>query len=105
MRAQGRKMVIFALLILLGWPLAAGAADNKFSVGIGLDYATGDYGTDKTTDSWAIPFVVDYYPTKDLDFELVIPWIYQSNSNTFYANGMRYSMQRTSTSPRAASGI
>jgi hypothetical protein len=101
MRAQGRKFVVFALLVLLGWPLSAAAATgNKFSVGIGLDYATGDYGTDKTTDSWAVPFVVDYYPTKELDFELVIPYIHQSNSNTIYANGMRYSMRRTSMMQR-----
>ncbi len=89
------------MTILLGWPLsAAAAAGTKFSVGIGLDYATGDHGTDTTTDSLSVPFVVDYYPTRDLDFELVIPYLYQSNSNTIFANGMRFSMQRTSTHRR-----
>ena len=97
MRTPGSKITIFALTVLLGFPLASAAAENKqLSVGIGLDYATGDYGTGQTTDSLAIPFVVDFYPTKRLDFELVIPYLYQSNSTTIFANGMRFSMAGTS---------
>ena len=99
MRRSGRTIAIFALMVLLGFPLAAVAAGNtgnNLSMGIGFNYATGDYGTGQTTDSLAIPLVVDFYPTKRLNFELVVPYLYQSNSNTIFANGMRFSMARTS---------
>ncbi|MCA1764845.1 MAG: hypothetical protein LC633_01080 [Desulfobulbaceae bacterium] len=40
------------------------AADNakKFAVGMGMEYATGDYGTDITTDSLRIPLTVACAP-------------------------------------------
>ena len=99
MRVRRRKVALFALMVLLAFPLAAVAAGNtgnNLSMGIGFNYATGDYGTGQTTDSVAIPLVVDFYPTKRLNFELVVPYLYQSNSNTIFANGVRFSMARTS---------
>jgi hypothetical protein len=72
------------------------AAAKKFSVGLGVDVATGDYGTDTTTDSVRVPLTVDYFASDRLDFELVVPYLYQSNSNTILAGGMRFPFERRS---------
>ncbi|HKK02178.1 MAG TPA: transporter [Desulfuromonadales bacterium] len=96
MRRSGKTIAALALAVLLGFPLAAMAAGNNLSAGIGFNYATGDYGTDKTTDSLTIPLEVDFSPTQRLGFELVIPYIYQNNSNTVFVNGMRFSTASTS---------
>lgn len=67
---------------------------KKYAVGLGVNYATGDYGTDTTTDSLRIPLTLDYFPTDRLDFELVIPYLYQNNSNTILSGGMRFPFER-----------
>lgn len=79
--------------LLLASPSFA-AAKPKFAVGLGLNYATGDYGTDTTTDSLRVPLTIDYFPNDRVDFELVIPYLYQSNSNTLLAGGMRYPFEQ-----------
>lgn len=63
---------------------------KKFAIGLGVNFASGDYGTDTTTDSIRVPLTLDYFPSDRLDFELVIPYLYQSNSNTVLAGGMRF---------------
>lgn len=81
------------LLLIVGVFLlgsVADAGDTVVSVGLGVDFATGDYGTGLTTDSVAVPLIVDIYPTKRLEFELVIPYLYQSNSYTVAAGGIRF---------------
>ena len=59
-----------------------------------MQYATGDYGTDITTDSLQIPLTIDYFPTDRVNFELTIPYVYQSNSNTLFSGGMRFPFER-----------
>lgn len=54
------------------------------SAGIGVDYATGDFGTGYSTDFISIPLIIDLYPTDRLDFEISVPFVYQSNSNNLY---------------------
>ena len=49
-----------------------------FSLGIGLDYETGDYGTGSDSDFVSVPLYIDFYPSERLDFELIIPYVYQS---------------------------
>ena len=66
------------------------ASDRKVSVGLGFEFATGDYGTDETTDSYKVPLIVNYHPTERLGFKLEIPYIYQSNSTTVTLGGMRF---------------
>lgn len=69
-------------------------ADKPFlSMGIGADYASGDFGTATTTDFISIPLIIDLYPSDRLDFEISIPFVYQNNSDNFYSssgNGYQY---------------
>lgn len=56
------------------------AADPIYSVGLGFECASGNYGTGITTDSVTVPFTIAVNPTKRLDFSLEIPYVYQSTS-------------------------
>ncbi len=49
-----------------------------FALGIGVDYETGDYGTGSDSDFVSVPLYIDFYPSERLDFELIIPYVYQS---------------------------
>lgn len=69
---------------------AAPEQNRLVSVGLGFDISSGDFGTNTTTDFISVPLIVDLYPTERLDLELVIPWIYQSNSSTVYGTTMPY---------------
>ena len=83
-----------ATLSLVVWSFflvsVADAGDFTVSTGLGVEFATGDYGTGITTDSVTIPLTIDVYPTKRLEFELIIPFLYQSNSFTTSAGGVRF---------------
>jgi len=68
----------------------ADAGNFTVSTGLGVEFATGDFGTGQTTDSVTIPLTIGVYPTKRLEFELVIPYLYQSNSFTTSAGGVRF---------------
>lgn len=48
-----------------------------FSLGLGVDYETGDYGTGSDSDFISVPLYIDAYPSERLDFELIVPFIYQ----------------------------
>lgn len=87
-RAGLTGLVLVVVCSLFSVP--AQGADRKLSLGLGFEFATGDYGTDDTTDSYKIPLMVNYYPTDRLSFELEIPYIYQSNSTTVTLGGMRF---------------
>ena len=99
-RGSVRFFLGAGVALLLGMMLSpqrsSAAEAKKYAVGLGFNYATGDYGTSQTTDSVSVPVMIDYYPTKRLDFELVIPYLYQSNSTTIFSGGMRFSTQRGS---------
>ncbi len=84
------SVILSLMLGIIFLTSAADAGDTMFSVGLGVDYATGDYGTGVTTDSVAVPLIIDIYPTKRLEFEVVIPYLYQSNSYTVAAGGVRF---------------
>lgn len=94
-----RRLALAGMLLvpalLLGGRAAHAASTQKFALGVGLDYATGDYGTSQSTDSLRVPLTIDYYPTPLLSFELVVPYLYQSNSNTIFAGGMRFATSRS----------
>jgi hypothetical protein len=85
---------VIAVIFIAG-PLFAADA-KKFAVGVGMEYATGDYGTDISTDSLRIPLTIDYLPTDRASFELIIPYLYQNNSNTLLSGGMRFPFERRS---------
>lgn len=73
----------------------AGSGNTQFSVGLGVEFATGDYGTGITTDSVIVPLTIDWYPTRRLEFSLEVPYIYQSNGATVAAGGIRFRRGRT----------
>lgn len=88
-------LTALVLVVVCGlFSVPAQGADRKLSLGLGLEFATGDYGTDQTTDSYKIPLIVGYYPTDRLGFELEIPYLFQSNGNTVTLGGMRFPARR-----------
>jgi hypothetical protein len=86
--------VVLAVAALFFAASSFAAASKNFSVGLGMNFATGDYGTDSTTDSLRVPLTIAYFPTERLDFQLVIPYLYQNNSNTILAGGTRVPFER-----------
>ena len=51
-----------------------------FSLGMGVKFETGDYGTDLTIDTWQIPLFIEWSPLQRLALSLEIPFVYQSIS-------------------------
>jgi hypothetical protein len=74
---------------------AAYARDINLSAGLGVEFATGTYGTGITTDSVVVPLTIRYYPTERLDLELIVPYLYQSNGTTTTAGMFRFRRGRT----------
>ncbi|QDH68991.1 transporter [Marilutibacter alkalisoli] len=66
-----RSSVFPLTLLVLAAPAAA--ADG-FSLGIGVDYSSGDYGSDTTTDILSIP-VTTRVDVGDWSFKASLPWI------------------------------
>ena len=97
--------IVFTLVALFVAAPSFADAAPKYSLGLGFDFASGDYGTDTTTHSVQVPLTVDYFASDRLDFELVIPYLYQNNSNTIAAGGMRFSTDRESGSGMTPSGV
>lgn len=89
-KVLGRSVTQFFIAGSLFLASTAAAADFRVSTGLGVEFATGDYGTGLTTDSVAIPLTIDVNLTKRLEFELVVPYLYQSNSSSTFAGGVRF---------------
>jgi Fe-S-cluster containining protein len=86
-----RKLVlIFCFFVLaLSLPVSANAAPptdvkgpNMYSAALGVEYGSGDYGTDITTDAVTTKLILGWKPMERLLFSLEIPYLYQSNSVT-----------------------
>ncbi len=75
---------------------------GTLSAGLGFEYATGRFGTDIRTDFISVPLTIDYRPTEKWDFELVVPYIWQSNGNTVYGAIMPLRNQTGVLGPQAA---
>lgn len=75
--------------------LVLGDAASPSSISLGFEFASGDYGTDQTTDSYRIPATLAYAPNDRLDFSLVIPYVYQNNSATVTLGGTRAPMRHS----------
>lgn len=65
-----RTFLACALLIAAG----AAHADDGFSLGVGVDYTSGDYGTDTTTRILQVP-VTARYATGNWSFKASLPWM------------------------------
>jgi hypothetical protein len=97
------RLFVFVVLILSCTTLSR-AETSRFSIGTGVDYRTGDYGTDDSFDSFTIPVILNYYPSARFDFEVFIPYLYQSSSTTVLAGGDRViSVDRNGRGRRATS--
>ncbi len=73
------------LLLLLLLPAPSLAKEPRWSAGLTFDFASGDYGTGITTDSYTTSLVLNWYPTARLDLEATVPYLYQSSSTTTLA--------------------
>ena len=54
---------------------------TNFSISLGTEFASGDYGTNTTTESVYVPLIVTWFPTERIDIGIEVPYIYQNNSN------------------------
>lgn len=102
------RLKVFVLLLLLFCSLpVAEAADRpslmpedmlNLSLGLGLEYETGDYGTDTTIDTWRIPLILEWAPNAKLGLSLEIPFIRQSaTGETVMIGGVQMPRRRGET--------
>ncbi|MBL0226661.1 MAG: transporter [Geobacteraceae bacterium] len=54
---------------------------SDFSISLGAEFASGDYGTGTTTESVYLPLILTWFPTERIDIGVELPYIYQNNSN------------------------
>lgn len=67
-------MTRFSLLCALLLSAAAAQAQDRFSVGIGADYSTGDYGSDTTTEIFSVPLTARY-SSGNWTYKASVPWM------------------------------
>jgi Putative MetA-pathway of phenol degradation len=60
--------------------------DGRFSVSVGADYSSGDYGANEDTDVWAIPMSLKYR-TGAWRFGVSTAWLHVSSPNNVNADG------------------
>ncbi|WP_298437038.1 transporter [Geobacter sp.] len=77
---SARLFTVLAAMTIFLFPARVHAGEPGYSVGLGFEFASGEYGTGIRTDSLYVPFTAAVYPTERLDFSLEIPFIYQSTS-------------------------
>ena len=77
---HGKVFINLAAAITLLLPAWACADVPTYSVGLGFEFASGDYGTGVRTDSVYMPLTVTVRPAERLDFSLEVPYVYQSSS-------------------------
>ena len=65
-----RSAVLLAALLFAG----AVQADDGLSLGVGVDYSSGDYGSDTDTKILSVPFGAKYV-TGDWTFKASLPWM------------------------------
>ncbi len=81
------RHVLAVLLLVPACCSLAGAAgepahkQTNFSASLGIEFASGDYGTNTTTESLYMPLILTWFPTDRIDIGVEIPYIYQSNAN------------------------
>lgn len=95
-------LILFLAALASGEELTA-PGKSEWSIGLGLDVASGSYGNETTTRFVAIPLLLQYAPSSRLALELDLPWVYQSNSVTTYGTVGSSHGQMANTSGRYAS--
>jgi len=81
--------ILLLLLILffqtLSYSAVAETAPPQFAIGLGLDVATGTFGTGSTSTYVMVPLIIDWFPTERSDLEISVPFLYQQTENTGHA--------------------
>lgn len=52
----------------------------KFSIGLGYEYETGDYGTGEDIDTWRVPLLIEWSPHDRFSLAVEIPYVRQSRT-------------------------
>ncbi|NTV15069.1 MAG: hypothetical protein HGA96_14250 [Desulfobulbaceae bacterium] len=79
-------MVVLLMIVASGrFSPAWAAPEPQFSLGLGVEYARGDFGADSTGNYIAVPLSLTWYANQRLDLELTVPYLYQSSGATGYA--------------------
>jgi hypothetical protein len=73
---------LLAFLIILSAPCSA----SQFSIGTGLDYSSGKYGSANATDTWLLP-VNFKYTSGNYSFKLVTPYLWVRGPQTVTPEG------------------
>ncbi len=73
------------------------AEDYTYSIGQGVEFSSGKYGTNTRTDSMYAPLTIMASPTNRLGFSLEIPFVHQSNGNVVSSLGQGGMMGSKST--------
>ena len=76
----GRLFILLAAVAVFLLPAWVYADGPSYAVGLGFEFASGEYGTGVRTESIYMPFMAAVYPTDRLDFVLEVPLVYQSSS-------------------------
>ena len=66
-----KRSALFCAAVLC---IGAAQAEDGFSLGIGADYSSGDYGTTTTTDIWSVP-VTAKYNSGNWTWKASLPWM------------------------------
>ena len=87
-------------------PVAHAATDANFSVSLGAEYTSGDYGTSSKTNIWYFP-VTFGYETDVNRFFLTVPYVSVEGTGNvvFTSGGMGMRRTTTGTSVRTESGL
>jgi len=81
MRQKISRHRLAALLFCAGASSAFAADDSAFSLGLGYNYSSGDYGTSTTTKTTSIPLTARY-DTGPWTLKLTIPYLHISGGTT-----------------------
>ncbi len=80
-KVLGRFLSMTILAAVATFPSASQATERTASVGLGLEFTSGDYGTGTRTNALFVPLTIAVTPFERWGFSLEIPYVYQSNTN------------------------
>ena len=73
------------LFISVPYPVSAASGTQEkpltAAISLGLEYASGNYGTDSRIQSYYLPLIATWSPSERFDFGVELPFVYQSSSN------------------------
>lgn len=85
MRTALLTVFTFLTIISAASVLRAESPPPNYALGLGLEIASGSFGTSSTSTYATAPLILDWFPTERLDVEVTVPFLYQRTSNTGHA--------------------